>query len=79
MRPSQEQPVFKHAEIPPVEVWTQFKSTEGLGGLTAEDARAAVINYCSVAVKNVSSFQSALKRGMADPPAHPVLLPRSRG
>ena len=72
--------LFKPSDIPPIDIWAEYKSSQGLGDLTAEDALKTVINYCDVATQDTSSWKAALERGMVDTQnTQPVRLLKPRG
>jgi hypothetical protein len=71
--------LFKVSDIPPIDVWAEYKSSQGLGDLNAETALKTVINYCDVATRDTSSWKAALERGMVDTQTQPVRLLKPRG
>ena len=71
--------LFKPFDIPPIDIWAEYKSSQGLGDLTAETALKTVINYCDVATRDASSWKAALERGMVDTQTQPVRLLKPRG
>ncbi|KAK4043497.1 hypothetical protein C8A01DRAFT_12978 [Parachaetomium inaequale] len=54
--------LFKHSDIPPVDLWRQFKSHRGLGGLTPETCLSAVMQYCDLATQTSGLWKEALER-----------------
>ena len=64
--------LFKHSDIPPVDLWRQFKSHRGLGDLTPEACLSAVMQYCDVATQTSGLWKEALERGMSETPTKPV-------
>ncbi len=71
--------LFKTSDIPPIDVWADYKSQQGLGELTPEDGLKTVINYCDVATKDTPSWKATLERGMVDTQTQPMRLLKPRG
>jgi hypothetical protein len=71
---SQSGPVFSYRDIPPIDVWREFKAVQGLGDLTPEQCRKAATDYCGLAIHDNTSWQAALKTGMIKTESQPGRL-----
>jgi hypothetical protein len=67
--------LFKQSDIPPVDLWRQFKTHRGLGDLTPETCLSVVMQYCDVATQTSGLWKEALERGMSETATQPMLSP----
>jgi hypothetical protein len=70
--------LFKTSDIPEIDLWRGFKSNQGLGDLTPEDALKAVIQYCDIATDTSSAWKEALETGMMARHTSPPFRPRNK-